>query len=505
MEKIYIIEPHNGFLKTLFPDWENIDMLPIAENADEELDAFIQNHLLAIKAQAFIIPVEMTWNGLVGLRLAMHIRLTPLLGLNRFTPIILVANRSLEDLLLEQKDQDKTALLTITKGTALCNFNPQDIEAHLQALSKINPLAFPQAVLNNIYLHPPTGSHALANLWGAFVFDKVANLHQISQAETIAQKQLYFKYLAAKNEDYSLVNRPIKKAKPKPDLYIATPRLKVVGKIDLNRPNSIPQKKRVLLIDDKADQYWAKVLQAFFKEANFQSIGLQNGESYADFKTRILQKIKADWDLILLDLRLNPLEESRSQKPEAYSGYEILSEIKLWNDGTQVIIFTASNKAWNLKTLLTDGVWNKEYGRYIKADGYYIKESPELNQDQEFVKHNFRNFRKQVKNAFAKNYLRRIYQEKEDLVEHLLRLHGHRHYIDMLEDIVVQLHFAYETLKLANPHNRFFAFAFLAFYKVFEILMDYYYRHKDNTSTLVKLAKVMKDNFNQPNDFRVLT
>lgn len=51
--------------------------------------------------------------------------------------------------------------------------------------------------------------------------------------------------------------------------------------------------------------------------------------------------------------------------PSEYSGAKILDEIKSDNFGTQVIMYTASNKSWNMRELIGKG-----------ADGFYIKESP---------------------------------------------------------------------------------------------------------------------------------
>lgn len=64
---------------------------------------------------------------------------------------------------------------------------------------------------------------------------------------------------------------------------------------------------------------------------------------------------------------MNGVQEEKVLSPNEFSGMKILKAIKAANQGIQVIMFTASNKAWNMKALLDAG-----------ADGYYIKESPEF-------------------------------------------------------------------------------------------------------------------------------
>ena len=50
-------------------------------------------------------------------------------------------------------------------------------------------------------------------------------------------------------------------------------------------------------------------------------------------------------------LRLNGAAEDGQLVPEEFSGYKVLRRIKELNRGNQVIMLTASNKAWNLKAL----------------------------------------------------------------------------------------------------------------------------------------------------------
>ncbi|MDZ7720323.1 MAG: hypothetical protein U5K72_16020 [Balneolaceae bacterium] len=72
-----------------------------------------------------------------------------------------------------------------------------------------------------------------------------------------------------------------------------------------------------------------------------------------------------DFDLFLVDLRLKgDLEENLNTTK--LSGSKIAKKIKTKNKGNQVVVFTASNKAWNMKALLE----MYEDGYDIGVDGY---------------------------------------------------------------------------------------------------------------------------------------
>ena len=74
----------------------------------------------------------------------------------------------------------------------------------------------------------------------------------------------------------------------------------------------------------------------------------------------------ANYDVIFLDLRLLKEEDKVNQISNIsdFTGTKVLRKIKDINKGIQVIIFTASNKVWNIEKLLEIG-----------ANGYYIKEN----------------------------------------------------------------------------------------------------------------------------------
>lgn len=99
---------------------------------------------------------------------------------------------------------------------------------------------------------------------------------------------------------------------------------------------------RYLLIDDLAYNGWKSILEkAIIKETNSLNIAVNYSEAR--------EKIKEQWDIIFLDMRLTDLDHNL-QQIEEYSGFKILKEIKKdfisINFCTPIILITASNKIW---------------------------------------------------------------------------------------------------------------------------------------------------------------
>lgn len=117
-----------------------------------------------------------------------------------------------------------------------------------------------------------------------------------------------------------------------------------------------------LLIDDLANNGWKSILEkAVIKENNSLDIAVNYRQA--------LEKLKREWNIIFLDMRLTELDHN-VQKIEDYSGFKVLKEIKKEfssiNFCTPIILITASNKIWNVNAFQENGI-----------DGYYIKEHPD--------------------------------------------------------------------------------------------------------------------------------
>lgn len=131
----------------------------------------------------------------------------------------------------------------------------------------------------------------------------------------------------------------------------------------------------VLLIDDEATFGWKEVIEKVFFNGNSIDI--------ADNKSDAIDAIKnKKFDLIFLDIRFGETDHKEIDIHKM-SGYNILtkeirSTFNSLNFSTPVIVFTASNKVWNIIEMIEAG-----------ADDYYIKEHPETASDFEFSRSNF--------------------------------------------------------------------------------------------------------------------
>lgn len=154
------------------------------------------------------------------------------------------------------------------------------------------------------------------------------------------------------------------------------------------------------MIDDEADKGWEDVLCRLLKGATFKTISEQT-QDYKSLSDNARNEIeRGNYDLIFLDLRMNGVSEESVLNPEDFSGMKILRAIKSLNKGTQVIMFTASNKAWNMKALLDSG-----------ADGYYIKESPEYVFPHSYSMSNACELLDSIKRCLNNGYLRDIFRK----------------------------------------------------------------------------------------------
>ena len=116
-------------------------------------------------------------------------------------------------------------------------------------------------------------------------------------------------------------------------------------------------------------------------------------------------------------------------------------------------MLTASNKAWNLKALLSplDG-----------ASGYFVKESPEYEFSDTFSVANLESFKSDAAKCFDRGYLRSFETFLKSLPtdgsELMQKIHG-------------QLEIAFEMVSNASS-ERMYQFAFLATFQALEIMVS---------------------------------
>jgi len=214
-------------------------------------------------------------------------------------------------------------------------------------INRLNPVDFNQISIRSVY----DNSHQATNEWGAMRL--AANFGIFELIKFTYPKHLYFKYLSR------FINQ---------------------GHLD---PNKSLQNlfSKILLIDDNADCGWIELL----KNIHFEFDDLEKG-----FKGKIDKITSTDilnvwknvtpkkfnqYDLIYLDLYL---EKGKADSTNALSALKFIKE-KYPN--IPIIIFTASDKAWNLDEVLEKG-----------ADAMYVKESPLYYRNKEYSLKNCNDF-----------------------------------------------------------------------------------------------------------------
>ena len=336
------------------------------------------------------VVIEIGEYPLLPLQIGYHIRLSiDNLKEQSLVPILFVSTLSLNSVMLQAEIYSQ---ILATKGVFFSEFELSSIQQEIEHLTGLNDSEYLTKFLKTIHIQPDetVGRHSLANIWGAYALDKAANTNALP-SDSKFKKALYFKYISAFNS--------LDKLK--------TSSLKVLRKINIGNVNKIEASdKRILLVDDEAEKGWETVLRKVFKTTNDEDIVVINEkvkdyDSLSEVSKRTIET--KDFDLYLIDLRLNGLEEDENVKTEEFSGMKVLRKIKSLNEGRQVIIFTASNKVWNLKALLDAG-----------ADDYYMKESPEYNLSDKLSEQNYQDFKYNAERCFKRKYLKEVYVHLEN-------------------------------------------------------------------------------------------
>jgi CheY-like chemotaxis protein len=320
----------------------------------------------------------------LSLKLGYHIRLSiEKLSSKVLIPILFVNRISLNEVILNSR---LSSQILGTKGVYFSDFNLEDNKLEIDEIKGINVSDYVTGFLNIINIQPDEtiGRHSLANIWGAFAMDNAANT-RVLDTDADFKKSLYFKKVVARNH-----------------LLHLSRSFESIDNHNLNHQTIRieAQNKKILYIDDEANKGWESVLKKLFNTSRIDDIVVIN-EKVKDFDS-LSSRSKAIieneiFDLYLVDLRLNGLDEDENIKTEEFSGMKVLQKIKSINRGNQVIIFTASNKSWNQKSLI-------DYG----ADGYFVKESPEYNFSIELSKSKLIYFKDEVESCLKMFFLREV-------------------------------------------------------------------------------------------------
>ena len=326
-------------------------------------------------------PIEYT-----GLIVAAHIRLTPEWNHSR-KPILFVGPEETKQVakLSEMGSILFSPGICSTRTNSLPNLIGGIKELSLEEITDSEFSEF----LNRIQIPRPSNyatHHSIANEWAVMRWtNDVINWGE-QEMPIIGTKSftsmLYFKYLMAKAGSGEKISKNWKKKNG------ADPKINGISS------------KRVAYIDDEYDKGWGVLLSKIIENSGAK---LHIYDKFKEYKDRedLISSINdfvddIDADCYLLDLRLHDDDFDRTKGE--ISGHRIAAHIKdpKINRARQVVIFSASDKVWNMK----------EDVQKIGATDYVIKESPEANFTKNDSLRNFNEFKIAVKKACDLSYLK---------------------------------------------------------------------------------------------------
>ncbi len=408
------------------------------QSTDKEINSWlIENIELLNNINKLVIPIKM---GVIedaeniGLIIGLHIRTTKEFKNNRLLPIIFISKLSKEEILQKQIEDGKfkSGLLLFTKCVTVVNSLELD-DAILKETMPISENELLNDVLPNIAIENTADSgHQLANEWGAFRLAKFAGY----SLKLEKPSSLYFKY-----KD-SLTNNEVE---PSTNTNIGF----------------INESCKALLIDDNAEIGWSEILSYILKNKIIQSGNVASLDIITTFDHAMNFKEYENYDIVFLDLRLLKEEDKTNHLNNIsdFSGTKVLSKIKGVNNGIQVIVFTASNKVWNIDKL-----------QVLGANGYYIKESPEYIHDEVFSRENYNEFLDTIRKTLCFKYLRRVDKIQKKCIDYILNDRPNRipSYNKFYDRTLASFDIAFELLGKANRSKKYLNLAFLTYFQIIE-------------------------------------
>ena len=350
----------------------------LGEDGERKLCEFVINNIDS-DSMAIIIDVDEISKPELCLAFAMAIRLSILDIKSAALSPILFISRATQDILIGYKYSP-----IILTGSIVFDL-PENASDAVEVMEPLSSSEYKTKFLDVIKIIPNAteGRHSLANQWGADVLSRIVVGNETNN-ELIkkARLSLYFRYVRALSLGTNDIENIIQGVES-PSTPTSLKKIDAAG-------------KKILLIDDEADKGWGDVLCKMLPNSEFKTIQEQVPD-YEHLSNDAKKEIKSGkYDLIFLDLRMNGVAEEDTLRPDDFSGMKILKAIKEQNKGNQVIMFTASNKAWNMKALLDEGV-----------DGYYIKESPEFAFPHSYSLSNAENLCNDINNCLSVSFEQR--------------------------------------------------------------------------------------------------
>lgn len=307
------------------------------------------------------------------------------------------------------------------------------------------------------------GSHAIANEWSAYTLGRLLRIPG-SDAIPATRDLVFLCYLllsGMSRADRAALcatgQRPPEKARAK------------IRRVAASR-------KKILLIDDQ-DDIWAPVISNLIGQNNRLTVWGKADIARAEGEIRLHGMRPAEWagnivdnfDLVLLDMRL--FEEQVSNPGNELSGLAVLKQIMDLNRGQRVIMFTSSNKVWNIRRSLELG-----------AADIFIKESPQYPMTEDARATALQELIDNIQEALGQDWLKDVCvmayatideaERRAETEDQNDRDGGLR--IDLYLDIADQTASALEIFMNAGKDPKKLQLAYFQLYYVCELCLQYY-------------------------------
>lgn len=318
-----------------------------------------------------------------GLRLATEIRCTK--TVNQCTPIFIYTFIGIGYLI-----HNEYFNILKTKDVELVDYSKMAFNS--AAIGKTSSLKLQELPkeIKKLELQSPKNyldNHSIANEWAIYrwALSIKASDTDIEKVTQKVNSHIYFKYLQT--------------VQPTSDVQISND-----DQLKINYAGA----PKILYIDDEANKGWYEIFCSLLYDRNGISFDYLDDEFISKTQNQIInicfEKIVTDdIDLVILDFRLH-INDFSTNKIGEVTGLQLLKKLKKTNPGIQVIIFTASNKVWNLIEFQDNG-----------ADGFLLKESPELTGNGSFTFNSIMSFRKQIEVCISNIYLKAVWKVLEEI------------------------------------------------------------------------------------------
>ena len=363
-------------------NWDNFS----SDVTDKNLDNLVHEWLDTTRYDVIYIPLYFgnIYSDYMGLRLAMHIRLTD--TPNQNTPIFIYGMSSYKEVILNEiSDVLKLSSVHLIGADNKSLIDSVNLNTETVDISK---------EIDKIHIDIPSNigdNHSITNKWSRYRWSIA-----LDDSDDVLDKNnedikslLYFKYLTTK---------------------YPPSKIQQVNKEELTICKNDDSDFNILYVDDEADDGWYELLCHILKDINeiqnFVPIGCElKSKTQDEIIKFVMDEIKrSNINLVILDLRLHP-DDFEDTNIENITGYKILNKIKNnYNRGVQVLMFSATNKIWNLQAL------QKE-----EADGFVMKEAPINSIEPHFTEESIKNFVKLLNDCYNRIYLKDLWSRIQKL------------------------------------------------------------------------------------------